>query len=263
MPTVREIERFLYGLAPRETAMEWDNVGLLVGDPEAEATRILVSLDITEDVVREAEERGCQVIVAHHPVMNCTWHRVQTIRTDDFRGRLLRLLVKENVAAVCMHTNLDRAAGGVNDCLAAALGLENVEELPSGDGVCRMGTLPAPMPLDEFAGTVLEALDCAGLRYADGGRQVYRVAVGGGACGEYAEAALRAGCDTFVTADVKYHDFLDARAMGLNMVDAGHYPTENPVCKALQRWLREAFPGVEVELSARHRDVIHYLCGKP
>lgn len=102
MTTAHDIERSLYDWAPRELAMAWDNVGLLVGDPAQEVRRVLVALDITQGVAEEAVERGAQMIVSHHPVMNCAWHEVQTLRADDAQGRLLRYLVQHaSRRAVC------------------------------------------------------------------------------------------------------------------------------------------------------------------
>ena len=218
MTTVREIESFLYGWAPRELAESWDNVGLLVGDPEATVERVLVALDITPQVAEEALERGCQLIVAHHPVMNCAWHPVQTVRADDRQGRTLTALLRGGVAAICMHTNLDAAEGGVNDILAEKLGLTQPEMLTE-EKIGRIGTLKCEIPLVEFTHSVIELLGCNGLRYVDAGRPVHRVAVGGGACGCYIPQAVAAGCDTFVTSDLKYNDFLDTE--GLNLIDAG------------------------------------------
>ena len=263
MPTVGEIEERLFRAAPKDLAMEWDNVGLLVGDPDREVRKVLVSLDITEAVAEEAAGKGCELIVAHHPVMNCHWHPVQSLRSDTPQGRLLIRLIRDGVSAVCLHTDLDIAEGGVNDCLAETLGLIDPVPLPGSDGVCRMGHLPGPIPLERFVRDVCAALHCEGLRYADGGRAVHRVAVGGGACGEYAEVARAAGCDTFVTADLKYHGFLDGAAMGLSLIDAGHFPTEDPVCGRLISILEGAFPGLSVEKSAVHRDVIRYLVPPP
>ncbi len=258
MPTVREIEAFLYQFAPKDLAMDWDNVGLLIGDPDREVTRILVALDITEAVAQEAIDGGCELIVAHHPVMNCRWLPVQTVRSDTPQGRLLIKLLRGGIACICMHTNLDATSGGVNDCLAERLGLSKTELLPDGEGICRMGELAAPVPLREFVRKASEALSCGGIRYADAGKQAFRIAVGGGACAECAEAAIQAGCDTFLTADVKYHAFLDAAASGLNLIDAGHFPTENPVCEKLVSLLREEFPALRVWKSASHKDVVQY-----
>lgn len=249
MTTVREIESFLYGWAPRELAESWDNVGLLVGDPEAAVERVLVALDITPQVVEEALERGCQLIVAHHPVMNCAWHPVQTVRADDRQGRTLTALLRGGVAAICMHTNLDAAEGGVNDVLAQKLGLEGLTLLTE-EKIGRIGTLKCEMPLVEFTRFVIESLGCNGLRYTDCGKPVRRVAVGGGACGDYIPQAIAAGCDTFVTSDLRYHDFLDTTE--LHLIDAGHFPTEDVICEPLVAYLQRAFPTAIVMKTAAH-----------
>ena len=113
--SVCQIEQFLFEVAPAELRQSWDNVGLLVGDPAAPAEKVLVALDITRDVVEEAVEGGFSLIVAHHPVMNCAWHPVQTVRPDNDQGWILTTLIQNRIAAICMHTNLDSAPGGVND----------------------------------------------------------------------------------------------------------------------------------------------------
>lgn len=256
MPTVHEIERALYDWAPRALAAEWDNVGLLVGDGAREVSRVLVALDVTAWVADEAAARGAELIVAHHPVMNCRWHEVQRVVADGGQGSLLRKLIQSGVSAICMHTNLDAAAGGVNDVLARRLGLSEVAPLGE-DGIGRVGVLAREKSLEEFLSDVVQSLDCKGLRYRDGRRRVRRVAVGGGACAEYLPNALALGCDTFVTADVKYHDFLDAN--GVNLIDAGHFETENPVCEAVAAYLAERFPRLALLRAASHqKSVIEY-----
>lgn len=258
MPTLRDIEKAICGLAPKEIAMEGDNVGLLIGRPDRKVTKILVALDVTEEVAEEAARMGANLIVAHHPVMNCAWSPVQSIRDDAPQGRLLLRLIEGGIAAICMHTNLDRAEGGVNDALAARLGLAGVEKLPGGDDVLRVGELPEAMDLPAFLRQVREALAPNGIRFADGGKPIRRVAVGGGACGGYLWAAAEDGCDAFVTSDLKYNQFLDARSVGLTVVDAGHFPTEDVVCPVLVHYLREQFPGLQVEKSVSHREAIQY-----
>lgn len=256
MITVQQVEQKLFDWAPRQLAESWDNVGHLVGDPDREVRRILVSLDITERVVQEAADGGFDLIVSHHPVMNCTWHPVQTLRTDDRQGRILTKLTENRISAICMHTNLDAAAGGVNEVLAQKLGLSDLKMLTE-EKIGRIGTLKCEIPLVEFTHSVIELLKCNGLRYVDAGRPVHRVAVGGGACGCYIPQAIAAGCDTFVTSDLKYNDFLDTE--GLNLIDAGHFPTENVVCPALRDRLAEAFPVVDVLCSTSHsREIIQY-----
>ena len=239
MATVHEIEQRLFSWAPRESAMDWDNVGHLVGDPEQEVERILVALDITERVVQEAIDCGAQLIVSHHPVMNVRWHEreMQTLRPDTRLGGVLTTLVKNDISAICMHTNLDAADGGVNDCLAKKLGLNDVFLL-NDEKIGRIGTLSCEKGLEEFLRDVIELLGCDG------------------ACGEYIPQAIAQGCDTFVTSDLRYNDFLDTR--GLNLIDAGHFPTENVVCPAVKTYLEEHFPEVKTVISTSHRDVIQY-----
>lgn len=254
MATLREVEQAIFALAPKELAEEWDNVGLLVGRTSREVTRVLVALDVTEWVAEEAIDLGANLIVSHHPVMNCAWSPVQSVRDDNPQGRLLLRLVEKGVGCICMHTNLDKARGGVNDALAARLGLEAAALPEGGDGILRVGSVKEKS-CTELAALVKQRLGAGSVRFLDTGRTIRRVAVGGGACGGYFRAAAAAGCDALVTADVKYDQFLDAKAIGLCLMDAGHFPTENVVCPVLADYLRGCFPGVEVAVSRRHREV--------
>ena len=125
-----------------------------------------------------------------------------------------------------------------------------------------IGSLPRPMETQAFLRLVRNALVPNGIRYTDSGRPIRRVAVGGGACGDMVMTAWKAGCDAFVTSDVKYNQFLDAKELGVTLVDAGHFPTENPVMPVVAQWLRGAFPQVRVRISQRHREVISYDLGE-
>ena len=227
--------------------------------------KILVSLDITEEVVAEAAQLGCQLIVSHHPVIFFPAKSV-TDATPD--GRILLSLVEHNIAAICAHTNLDAVSGGVNDALARKLGLTNIEQLKQDGvdasgrpyGIGRVGnTAGVPMYAPAFAAFVKEALGANGVRFVDARRPVRRVAVGGGACADMLKDALALGCDTFVTADVKYNGFLDAKALGVNLIDAGHYPTEQVVVPVLAKWLADGFAKVEVLTTQTHKEVFSYL----
>ena len=257
MVTVNDVTQMMFRWAPPELAMDWDNVGLLVGRGDREVHRVLVALDVSPDVAAEAAETGTDLIVSHHPVMNVRWHEreMQTLRPDTRLGGVLTALVKNDISAICMHTNLDAADGGVNDCLAKKLGLNDVFLL-NDEKIGRIGTLSCEKGLEEFLRDVIELLGCGGLRYCRGSGRVHRVAVGGGACGEYIPQAIAQGCDTFVTSDLRYNDFLDTR--GLNLIDAGHFPTENVVCPTVKAYLEEHFPEVKTVISTSHRDVIQY-----
>lgn len=265
MATVREIYQYLDGLAPFSLQMDFDNAGFLVGRGDRQVARLLVSLDITEEVVAEAAELGCQLIVSHHPVI---FFPAKSITDADPTGRTLLALAERQIAAVCAHTNLDAVHGGVNDALAQKLGLVQIEQLKQDGvdasgrpyGIGRVGnTAGVPMYTPAFAAFVKEVLGANGVRYVDARRPVRRVAVGGGACADMLKDALAMGCDTFVTADVKYNGFLDAKALGVNLIDAGHYPTEQVVVPVLAKWLESGFPKVEVLTTQRHKEVFSYL----
>lgn len=255
MTKVINVCQCIDAFAPFETQWDLDNSGFQVGRRDREVTRILVSLDITREVVEEAAQLDAQLIVAHHPVI---FHPVKRVTDQDPAGEILLRLAEHGIAAVCMHTNLDAAQEGVNDALAAALQLEEAAPLEGGGGIVRTGRLPRPVSVPDFLCAVQEALGAGGLRCTDGAKPISRVAVGGGACGEFLWAAAAAGCDAFVTADVKYNQFLDAAALGLTLVDAGHFPTEDVVCPVLARHLSERFPELAVRKSASHREVVQY-----
>ena len=256
MTTVADILRFLETLAPRSMKMEWDNVGLLCGSKSAEVTKVLVALDPFEGVCHEAADVGAQLIVTHHPLI---FRAPKAITDDTSIGRSIMFLCAHGISAINAHTNLDQVPGGVNDVLAAKLGLENIEIINPVDGVglLRCGEVEA-QPLESFLAAVKERLGCEGLRYVNSTNSVHKVAVGGGACAGEMMEAISAGCDTFVTSDIKYNQFWDAHDLGLNLIDAGHFQTENPVVAVLAEKIAAAFPEIEVEISKTHADCMKY-----
>lgn len=264
MATVGAVYEYLDKKAPFHLQMDFDNAGFLVGRKGAEVAKTLVSLDITEEVVEEAERIGAELIVSHHPVI---FHPARSVTDETVTGRIVMGLLDGGIAAICAHTNLDLAAGGVNDALAEKLALKQVDPLSQAGcdavwapyGIGRIGLVEGHSDLSDFAAFVREALDARGLRFEDAGRSVHKVAVGGGSCGDLLREAAEKGCDTFVTADVKYDVFLDARAMGINLIDAGHFSTENVICPVLARWLAEEFPQLEIFCSRRHKEVFSCL----
>ena len=255
MTTVNDILEFMETIAPLSLKMSWDNAGLLCGSRQTPVTKILVALDPFEHVCDEAADWGAQLIVTHHPII---FTPQRTIVDDDNVGRCILKLCRTGISAINAHTNLDQAEGGVNDILAQTLGLENIETIfENNQLLLRCGFVPEQR-LDAFLAAVKEKLHCDGLRYCDGGKPVRKVAVGGGACGSDLLDAYRAGCDTFVTADIKYNQFWDAHDLGLNIIDAGHFCTENPVCAYLAEKIAAAFPDVEVKISETHADCMKY-----
>lgn len=269
MITVQEIYDGINQKAPFSLQESWDNSGLLAGDPDAPVQRVLLALDITDQVIDEAAALGAQLIVSHHPVIFNPVKHI-TLAPDDLVGHKLWNLARHNIAAICCHTNLDAAEGGVNSTLARRLGLmeigqlaqEGTDEQGRPYGIGRVGLLPQEMEPEAFLALVQERLTPHCLRYAGATRPIRRVAVGGGACGSMMADALRAGCDAFVTADLKYNHFLDAAELGLMLVDAGHFPTENVVLPVLQDWLGTSFPELEVTVSQLHHEVLRGFSGE-
>ena len=255
MATVADILKFIETLAPRSMKMDWDNVGLNCGRMDRPVTKILVALDPFTHVCQEAKTVGADLLVTHHALI---W-KPGFITDADNQGRNTLFLIENGIAHINAHTNLDRAPGGVNDVLAAKLGLENVETVNpvEGIGLMRCGEV-TEQPLEQFLTAVKENLHCEGLRYVDSGRPVRKVAVGGGSCAGGMREVLAAGCDTFVTADCKYNQFWDAHDLGLNLIDAGHFHTENPVVSVLAEKIAAAFPEIEVKISESHWDCTKY-----
>jgi len=254
MTKVCDVERFLEEKAPKALKMDFDNVGLLVGHCDHPVGRILTALDVTEEVIAEAAELGADLIVSHHPL----FFELKSITDESGTGRRLLSLAEQGIAAICMHTNLDVAQGGVSDALMAALGGTVTGTLSASDGMGRVGALPEETRFCDFLEHTKQSLHANGLRYHDAGRTVKRLACCGGSGGDDLRLAYAAGCDTYVTADIKYNQFLLAKELGVNLVDADHFCTENVVVPVLARWLSDAFSDVEVIVSQRHGETSRF-----
>lgn len=249
--TVKEVYEVLCSFAPVELREEWDNVGLLAGRRNAPVATVLVALDITCREVLEAEREGAQLLVAHHPLF---WNLTSV--TEDSAEPVVALL-NRGMSAICMHTNLDAAQGGVNDTLVRAVGLTELSAFgedgrPLEDaqgracGPLRVGTLPGALSAAKFAEAVKASLRAPGVQVLDTGRPVHRVGLCSGSGGALFSAAAALGCDTFLTGEAKHSLFLEARERGVNLLAAGHYSTEQPVCETLARVLAQSLPGLRV-----------------
>lgn len=234
MITVHDILTFFKEKAPFETAEEWDNVGLLVGDASAAVDTVCVALDITDEAIDNALRVGAQLIVSHHPVI---FDPLKNVLVDSVPHRL----VANGLSAVCMHTNLDKCAGGVNDTLAAALGLTDVEIGP--DGMCRVGRFTAPMTGEEFAKHCTSVLGTTVNAHV-GTDAVKTVALCGGSGAELVLPLLETA-DAALTAELKHHEWL-ALSPEKTVIDGGHYHTEVKVTKVLVEWLQTKFPSLIV-----------------
>ena len=244
-----DVFSFLCELAPTELQMDFDNAGFLIGRKDAEVSKVLVALDVTEAVVEEAIEKGVQLIVSHHPVI---FHSLKSI-TDE---KLLKL-VENRIAVISMHTNLDIADGGVNDVLLSLLGAKR-EDVLDEENCGRIGSLPEELSMTDFLRLCKERLHTNGLRYYNASRPVRRIAVLGGAgAGEIRSAACK-GCDTYVTSDIKYHEFQLAAELGINLIDGDHFGTEDPMIPVLCEKLAKRFPVVSFQVSEVHKALIAF-----
>lgn len=255
--SLNDLLQLLDDIASRQLAEEWDNVGLMVGDPAAEVTGIMVALDPTEEALAEAARLGCNTLITHHPLI---FKPLRALRLDEPGARVLFRAAQAGVAVVSCHTNLDKMAGGVSDMLAAGLGLgatrplvpefHGGEEAPCGFG--RVGDLPSPLPFGAFVELVKERLGLEVLPVAgQAPEKIVTVAVCSGSGSELAPLAQKAGAQVYLSGEIKHSTARWAEQAGFCVVDAGHFATENLMVPGLARILRQrlAERGISVEVS--------------
>lgn len=225
--------------APFESALSFDNSGLLVGDPTAEVARALIALDITPAVVEEAASINAGVIISHHPVI---FEPLKTLPARSVPYQLAR----RGIGALCCHTNLDISpVCGVNVALAGKLGLKNIrqEDVFGEDCVLFSGQLEAAVSPAGFAELVRQRLDAPAVQYIPGEREVRKVFLCSGAGGSYVQFAACRGADAYLTGEMKHHEMLAAASTGVSCVVAGHYETEIVFAEFLAAYLRKRLPG--------------------
>ena len=245
MTTVKDVLRAMEQLAPLALALPDDHIGLLAGDSRAAVTKIIVALDASLAVIDEAVAAGAELLVVHHPVMR----GLDAVNESSYDAARVLKLLNNNIACIAMHTNLDACDDGVNDLLAQRCGLVDPVILDAGTRLGRVGTVPgAPSPRD-YAAQVAAALDCKTLRFCAGSRPVRKAAVGSGNSTDGYALVVAAGCDAFVTGDVKYHLWLEAKESGMTLIDAGHFETEVIVCQPVHDYLTRQFPALDVRMS--------------
>ena len=252
MPTVREIFDYINSLAPFATQESWDNSGLLLGNPDKEVSRVSLALDATTKTVRAAKENGAELMITHHPVIFSPAKKI-------LAGSVPYELLTSGISAISAHTCLDSAEGGVNDTLAAIIGLEDIRPIELGGTdtpLVRIGRLPHPMSGDELAKLVSQKLGCR-LRLADAGNVINTVAVCGGSLSSLTYELI-GKVDAFVTGDLTHHYFIDSADSGLTAIAAGHFETENPVISVLADKLSKQFSNVEFTVINQENPVVYY-----
>lgn len=258
MVTIQEVYDYIDSLAPFHTQEGWDNSGFLVGDGNQSIRSLAVILDITPSAIATAKKLGIELIVSHHPV-------IFKPQSSFIKGNLAYELAANGISVICAHTNLDAAQGGVNDLLAAKLGLQEITAVSLSDReapLLRMGILPEEgLTPAEFAEQVREALDCPMLRYVAGKQPVKNVVVCGGSGGSFLEEAVGLSADAYVTGDASHHDFLKAAQEGITFLAAGHFHTEDLVVEPFAKKLANRFQELQI-VRLMQKDPVTY-CPAP
>jgi len=264
---VKDLLKTLDTIAAFGLAEQWDNVGLMLGDPNQLIRGVLVALDPTDEVLAEAQDIGADCIITHHPLI---FHPLKAIYTDQPLGKFLRQALKNEISVIGCHTNLDQAAGGVNDVLASSLGMVESRPLVTAEssedpaiGFGRIGRLAEPLNGKAFIERLCALLNLPILRVAGQlPEKIDTVAVCGGSGSDLAEAALAGGAQVYVTGEVKHSTARWAEASGLCIIDAGHYATENPVVESLVEVLQGVFAekniSIPVKPSAKQQNPFVY-----
>lgn len=254
MATVKNIYDFINSFAPFETALSFDNSGLLIGNPETKVNKVLLALDITSEVIKEAVNISANLIISHHPVI---FNPIRNLKFEDITAKM----IKNNLNAICAHTNLDVAEEGVNFYLAKKLELLNLSPLTYEENqpIGLTGFLKKEMDPKNFAEFVKISLGCLGLRYTVTGRKIKKVGVCSGSGGCFVDNAKKQSCDAFVTGEIKHSDILKANELGVMIVDAGHYKTENVIIEPLSKTLKQHFQNLEFIISQKFMDNIQYI----
>ncbi len=243
--TVREIYEMLSDRIPEDLREEWDNDGIMCcADDLASVNRVLVTLDVTEEIVDYAIDNGFDLIVSHHPLV---FKPLNAIDPENHISRKLIKLIRAGVSVISLHTRADKVRGGVNDCLARILGLQDIE--PFGDDCLgRIGHLERETSIEDFAVLLKSALGIDKILVSDAYNPVYSVALVGGDGKGYIGEAIEMGADTYLSGRIGYNVMEEAAEMGINLIEAGHYATEFPVTKFFSNQLLKIDPKLTVEI---------------
>lgn len=250
---MKDIMEAMEQWCPAALACSWDNSGLQVGSEQQTVSRILVALDASMEVVREAASLGAELIVTHHPLI---FGGLQNLCLDCYPQSVVALLLQEGIAHFAAHTNLDIVAGGVNDTLAEILELQDITSFAAEgdmDGLGRIGHLPQSLSFLELEDLVKEKLALDYLKVVPLEREIRKVAVCGGSGMELLVAAKEAGADCLISAEGKHHQGFIAKQLDIALIDAGHFHTECVIVPVIARYLQKEFPDLAVLCSKAER----------
>ncbi len=243
---VIDILDFLDRKFPLDTACDFDNVGLLIGDGEKQVTKALITLDCTLGAIETATRNGCELIITHHPV-------IFSPLKDVLKGSIVHTVIENGLSVISMHTNLDVGTGGVNDNLCKALSPLSVETVTANDGYLLKKCAVEPISAENLAEKLKIALGGT-VKYTDSQKNIQNILVCSGSGGNFINEVKGFGCDALVTADVKHNQFLDADLLGVSLFDAGHFNTEDIVVEPLKELLQANF--TNIDFLTYHNNVI-------
>ncbi len=263
MIKVSDVLGCIKAYAPEFMCFDGDNVGLLVGNPESEVTKVLITLDVDEFVVREAIDKKAELIISHHPLM---FRPISSLTETNPEQRCIRLMVENSISLISAHTNLDSVQGGLNDFLSSKLSIINTRVIDvngeySGNpyGFGRAGEFEKEMPLSDVLNLVKTRLNCKGLRYVGNPETIIKkVAVNSGSGADVIPFCIENKIDLLITGDVKYNQARNAYESGLCIIDAGHYETERIVVDLFRQILSKEFDTLILEISDANIPVLEY-----
>ena len=231
---------------PAELALSGDKNGIMCSpDTDADVKRALFALDANKSVIDAAIAGGFDLVVTHHPMI---FSPIPSVTTETPLGRLIVRAIRAGVTIMSFHTIADSADGGVNDIIAERLGISGAVPFAGDHGrLGRVGRISSPVPLDDYAKTVKAALGAPAVILTDADRPVHTVAVIGGAGKSCIDEVLEVGADTFVTGELSHAVRAEARSLGLNLIEAGHFHTEDPVCDFFISLVKKYAPEVTCE----------------
>lgn len=251
--TAQELIAPIEAFAPTALQESWDNCGFSVGDPEREVKKALVALDCTEEVIDEAVELGCDIVITHHPLI---FKGVKSITPNDFTGRIIAKAIKHDIAIYAAHTNMDKAANGVSALMAERLGLTDVEPLNE-ECLGLVGELEKAVSGEELARIVKEKFALEHFRVSKPLEEpIKRIAVCGGSGSSFIGDAMKKGAQVYITGDISYHQFYCQK--GFMLMDIGHYNSEYDVVGLFANILCKNFPNFAVCISRKNNNPIYY-----
>ncbi len=236
-----DIIRYLENKFPPQIAYDWDNCGLQVGTLNTKVSKVLITLDVTKEVVKEAIKYKADLIISHHPLM---FKAMQNIVFDSPKGWIIKNLIQHNISVYSAHTNFDQGDGGMNDVLAEKIGIKDPALMDEVDNIGRFGPIE-PIPFKDFVLKVKEVFNLTNTKViGKDNRLIKTVGISGGSGSHHMYAAKRKNCDVYITGDVTYHTALDAEQLGITIIDVGHH-IEIAFVEAMIKMLEIEFPEVD------------------